>query len=469
MTNTEFKKYGYQMIDRLAQYFDEIENYPVKSNLSPGDIKAQLPQNAPEMGENFDDILADFEKIILPGITHWQSPSFHAYFPANNSFPSILAELLSSGLGLQCMVWATSPAAAELEETVMNWLRDAIGLPNYFSGVIQDTASTATLCAILSARERHSDYQTNIHGISNNKYTVYCSVEAHSSIEKAVKIAGLGSNCLRKIPVRSDFSMDTVALSLQIDTDVSKGYIPLAVIGVLGTTSSLAFDNIAEINRISKQKNIWVHVDAAHAGSAFILEEYRYLIDGIDGIDSFVFNPHKWLFTNFDCSAYFVSDKECLTRTFEIMPEYLKTGVDKLVNNYRDWGIQLGRRFRALKLWFVIRSYGMEGLRQTLRKHIEYAQIFKARLSQDTRIEILAPVTMNLICFRLHPVGIDDESKLSDINNNLLNKLNDSGKVFLTHTKLDGKYTLRAVFAQTNLELTHVEKLQNLIFEQIEI
>lgn len=464
MDKKDFKKYAYELIDFISKYYDDIENYPVKSKVKPREIYNLIPDFPLNEPENFDVLISDFEKIIMPGITHWQSPNFFAYFPANTSFPSILAELLTSAIGAQCMKWETSPAAAELEERVLNWLKDAIGLPEHMSGVIQDTASTSTLAAIITAREKYSDFKINEEGFKGfEDLRVYCSTETHSSIEKAVKIAGIGRKNLIKIETDEIFSMRTDLLEKKINEDLRNGFKPLCVVSALGTTGSTAVDSVEEIGKICREFNLWHHIDAAYAGSALILPEYKQLLKGIENADSFVFNPHKWLFTNFDCSAYFVKDKEYLIRTFEIIPEYLKTLSDSKVNNYCDWGIPLGRRFRALKLWFVIRSFGLNGLREKLRYHISLAKNLEKEIRNDTNFEMLAPVNFNLLCFRFHPQGLDDESELNNINEKILHTVNATGKIFISHTKLGGKYTIRMVIANTNVTDKHVEQAWKLI------
>ncbi len=375
MNNAEFRMWAHKLADQMADYYENIGAYPVKSKVKPGDIFAQLPSSAPAISEDMTQIMSDFESIIMPGITHWQSPSFFAYFPANGSYPSILAEMLTASLGAQCMVWDTSPAAAELEEMMMNWLKSMTGLPADWHGVIQDTASTSTLAALLSAREKISGYGINDSGFSGNeKLRVYCSTETHSSVEKAVKIAGIGRKNLVKIATDSLFRMDASLLRKAILADMDAGFTPLCVVATMGTTGCTAIDPLKEISTICIETGTWLHVDAAYGGTALLLPEYRWMIEGIEKADSFVFNPHKWMFTNFDCSAYFVKDKEALLRTFEILPEYLKTATRGLVNDYRDWGIPLGRRFRALKLWFVIRSYGITKLQEMVREHIRIAR-----------------------------------------------------------------------------------------------
>ena len=463
MTNNEFKKWAHELVEWIGDYLENIDEYPVKSQVKPGEIYSALPDMPPLEGENFEDIFRDFQEIIMPGITHWQSPDFFAYFPANNSTPSILAEMLISALGAQCMIWETSPAAAELEERVMNWLRDIMGLPGNFEGVIQDTASTSALAALVTARERMSDFRTNERGLNSEPvYRIYASTQTHSSIEKAVKIAGFGVNNLVKVGVMDDLSMDTDQLAAAIEKDLAKGYLPCCTIVTIGTTGTVAIDPLKAIGEICNKYNTWVHVDAALAGTALILPEYSWLIEGKEYIDSFVFNPHKWMFTNFDCSAYFVKDADRLIRTFEILPEYLKTRTRGKVNDYRDWGIPLGRRFRALKLWFVIRSFGLEGLREKVRNHISYAAWLAERINDDDDFELTAPLSLNTVCFRYKPAGSDEKS-LNAINEKLNHKLNDSGEMYLTHTRINDKYSLRMVTSQTNVKLENIKKAWDLI------
>jgi aromatic-L-amino-acid decarboxylase len=464
MDSKQFRNYAHQLVDWMADYLENVERMPVKAQCAPGDIYRQLPEEAPAVGEDMDSIFQDFQKIILPGMTHWQSPRFFAYFPANSSFPSILAEMLTATLGAQCMKWETSPAAAELEERMMNWLKEMTGIPGHFHGVIQDTASTATLVAILSAREKHSEFQVNEKGLKwHDNFRIYCSTETHSSIEKAVKIAGLGSQNLVKVAVDEDYRMETGALKKAIESDIKMNNKPICVIATLGTTGSTAIDPLEEIAAVCSRYDIWLHVDAAYAGSALILPEYRWMIKGIEYADSFVFNPHKWLFTNFDCSAYFVKDKYTLLRTLQIVPEYLRTESQGRVNDYCDWGIPLGRRFRALKLWFVIRTYGVKGLQQKLKYHLTLAEELSDIIRRDTEFEIMAPVNFNLVCFRYKPPGTEDTNKLNSLNEALLKKINETGSAYLTHTRLDGHFTLRMVIAQTNVQKSHVQETWKLI------
>jgi len=462
----EFRKQGHKLIDRIADYYAQIEQYPVKSQAAPREIYNKVPGRAPVKGEPFEQIMNDFEEYIMPGITHWQHPSFFAYFNANTSFPSILGELLTSAIGAQCMIWDTSPAAAELEERVCEWIKRASGLPESWHGVIQDTASTATLCALLMARERYSTYAINRRGFSDlPALRIYCSSEAHSSIEKAVKIAGFGSENLVKIAVDETLAMIPEALEQQIIEDQDAGLVPLCVITAIGTTGTHAIDPVKPVGELCAKHNIFYHVDAAHAGNALILEEYQHLIEGVELVDSYVFNPHKWMFTNFDCSLFYTRDKETLIRTFEIMPEYLKTQHDQVVNNYRDWGIQLGRRFRALKLWFVLRSFGLEGIKKKFRSHIELARYFADEIKQRDHFELLAPVPLNLVCFRFNP-GQLEEVEINKLNEKIERSINESGKSYITHTKIAGKYTLRACIGQTNVEQRHVKALIDQLVEE---
>jgi len=464
MDNLAFRKYAHEFVDWMADYLEQVEKLPVKAQVEPGDIYRQIPEKPPVKGESMAEIFIDFMNIILPGMTHWQSPNFFAYFPANSSYPSVLAEMLTATLGAQCMKWETSPAAAELEEKVMNWLRGMTGLPRNFHGVIQDSASTATLVAILNAREKHSEFQVNEKGMKwFDNFRVYCSTETHSSIEKAVRVAGIGSQNLVKIGVDDQFRLDPLLLKSAIESDLKVGNKPVCVIATLGTTGVTAIDPLQEIAGICSRYGIWLHVDAAFAGSALILPEFRWMIKGVEHADSFVFNPHKWLFTNFDCSAYFIKDKYSLLRTLQVLPEYLRTHDQGKVNDYCDWSVPLGRRFRALKLWFVLRSYGVAALQEKLRFHISLAKEMAERIDQEEEFEIMAPVTLNLVCFRYRPKGIEDENELNGINEMLLKKINATGKIYLTHTKLNGKYVIRMVIGQTNVERRHVEEAWELI------
>lgn len=464
----KFREYAHQFVDWMADYMNNVEEYPVKAQVNPKDIYNQIENKIPDEGESIDNIFKDFKDIIIPGITHWQSPKFFAYFQANASTPSILAEMLMSTLGIQGMKWDTSPASTELEERVMEWLRDAMTIPSDWTGVIQDTASTATLASIITAREQKSNYQVNKSGFPGyTNFRVYCSEETHSSIEKGVKISGIGKENLVKIPTDDKLAMDTILLHKAIQQDIADGLIPLCVIAAIGTTGTMAMDPLKEISTITKQHNIWLHVDAAYAGSALILPEYQELIKGIEDADSFVFNPHKWLFTNFDCSAYFVKDKNALVNTFAILPEYLRTNTDGLVNNHCDWGVPLGRRFRSLKLWFVLRNFGLKGLQDKIRNHIKMAEWLEREVISSSDFELVVPRSMNLVCFYYKPSEIKNLTldEQNSLNEKLLNQLNGTGNIYLTHTKVRKYFTLRMSIGQTNVSQTHVVNAWKLIQE----
>jgi len=462
MTPNEFRKYGREVVDWIADYYENIENYPVLSRVKPGDIRSKLPANPPEKGESFESIIKDINDVIIPGITHWQSPNFFAFFPANTSGPAILGELLSAGLGVQGMLWLTSPACTELETHVLDWLVDMMGLPATFKsgssggGVIQDSASSATLCALLAARERATKYETNQKG-GNGRLVAYVSTQTHSSVEKAVKIAGIGSSNLRYIDVDDDFAMSPEDLAEQIKLDRYAGLVPFFVCATVGTTSSNAMDPLPKIGEICKKEGLWLHVDGAMSGSATICPEYRFIINGLENADSYCFNPHKWMFTNFDCDCFYVADRTTLIKTLSVLPQYLKNKATEsgAVIDYRDWHVPLGRRFRALKLWFVIRSYGIEGLQYHIRRHIQLAQQFAGWINESKDFDLAVPAPLNLVCFR-HVGG-------AEFNKNLLDKLNKSGKIYLTHTVLDDKYTLRFCVAQTHTDERHVKEAWELI------
>jgi len=456
MSPDDFRRHGHEVIDWIADYYSRIESFPVLSQVKPGEIRASLPKAAPQQGEPFDAVLKDLEEKILPGVTHWQSPNFYAYFPSNASGPAILGDLLSSGLDVQGMLWATSPACTELETLMLDWLVPALGLPEKFlstsggGGVIQDTASSATLCAVLAARERATSFSSNREGC-REKLVAYTSAQAHSSIEKAVKIAGIGSDNLRLIEVDERFAMKPDALALAIKKDRQSGLMPFFVCATVGTTSSNAIDPVADIGKICREHDLWLHVDAAMSGTAALCPEFRYLHNGLEFADSYCFNPHKWMFTNFDCDCFYVADRKALIQALSVLPEYLRNQATEsgAVIDYRDWQIPLGRRFRSLKLWFVLRHYGIEGLQFHIREHIRLAQRFADRVRDDEKFEIAAPTPLNLVCFRLKS---GDQA-----NQKLMDALNRSGDLYLTHTRLDGKLTLRLCVGQTNTTARHVE------------
>ena len=455
MSPDDFRTFGHAMVDWIADYQERVESLPVMSQVQPGDIRAMLPAAPPEMGEPFSDIMADIDRVILPGVTHWQSPNFFAYFPANTSGPAILGELLSAGLGVQGMLWVTSPACTELETHMMDWLVDMLDLPGIFKststggGVIQDSASSATLCALLAARERASSFAINRSG-GTGRMTAYATAQTHSSVEKAMMVAGMGREHLRLVDVDATFAMRPDALAAQIAQDRAAGFTPAFVCASVGTTSSNAIDPVRAIGEICRREQIWLHVDAAMSGTAALCPEFRWIHDGLEFADSYCFNPHKWMFTNFDCDAFFVADRKALIDTLSILPEYLRNEATKsgAVIDYRDWQIPLGRRFRALKLWFVIRHYGIAGLQHHVREHVRLAQEFAGWVSESEAFDVAAPAPLNLVCFR-HRGG-------DTANQQIMDRLNQSGNLYLTHTKLDGKLTLRLVVGQTSTRAEHV-------------
>ncbi|MCP4757326.1 MAG: aminotransferase class V-fold PLP-dependent enzyme [Proteobacteria bacterium] len=457
MTPEEFRRHGRAVVDWIADYYENIESYPVLSQVRPGEIRSALPAQPPMKNEAFEEILKDVEKLILPGITHWQSPNFFAYFPANASGPAILGELLSAGFGVQGMLWSTSPACTELETHVLDWMVDMMGLPEKFKsdskggGVIQDSASSATLCALLTARGRATDYQCNQTGCQGD-LVVYASDQTHSSLEKAVKIAGLGQRNIRLINVDETFAMKPSHLADQVERDRQAGLRPFFVCATIGTTSSNAIDPLPEIGEICRREGLWLHVDGAMSGTAAVCPEFRHLQNGLELADSYCFNPHKWMFTNFDCDCFYVSDREALIKTLSILPEYLRNQATEsgAVIDYRDWHVPLGRRFRSLKLWFVIRFYGIEGLQHHVRQHVRLAQDVVERIERSEHFELAVPAPLNLVCFR-HVGG-------EEINRKLLDRLNESGKLYLTHTTLYDKFTLRFCVGQTNTGERHVQQ-----------
>jgi len=464
MTPESFRSRGHAVVDWIADYYQRIESFPVLSQVSPGEIRASLPGEAPQRGEPFEDILSDFEKLILPGVTHWQSPNFFAYFPSNASAPSILGDLLSSGLGVQGMLWATSPACTELESHVLDWLVSALGLPEKFlstksgGGVIQDTASSATLCALLAARERATNFESNGAGVMG-KLCAYTSTQAHSATEKAIRIAGIGYENLRLIEVDEKFAMSADALAEAMQRDRESGLIPFFVCATVGTTSSNAVDPLPQIGSLCREFGAWLHVDAAMSGTAALCPEFRHIHEGIEYADSYCFNPHKWMFTNFDCDCFYVADRNMLIQTLSVPPEYLRNKATESgsVIDYRDWQIPLGRRFRSLKLWFVLRYYGIEGLQFHIREHVRLAQQFTSWVQEDDRFELAVPPPLNLVCFRLKS---SDEA-----NQRLMDRLNRSGSLYLTHTRLNNRLTLRLCVGQTNTAERHVQNAWNRIQE----
>ncbi|WP_425403883.1 pyridoxal phosphate-dependent decarboxylase family protein [Hwanghaeella sp.] len=454
----EFRRQAHRMVDWMADYMGGIESYPVRAQVKPGEIAAKLPDGPPAQSESMDLIFEDFQRDVMPGMTHWQHPSFFAYFTANSSPPSVLAEMLTAALGAQCMLWQTSPAATEMETKVLDWLRQMTGLPDGFHGVIQDSASGAILCAILTAREQATGWQGNKAGLKNvPRLTAYTSGETHSATEKGIKIAGMGADNLRKLPVDENFAVIPEELERMIVEDKAADAVPAIVIASIGATGVGAVDPLRRIGEICKKHGVFLHVDAAWAGSAWILPETRWMMDGMEYADSVVFNPHKWMFTNFDCSAHYVRDPDALIHTLTILPEFLKSREQGQVIDYRDWSVPLGRRFRALKLWFVIRSYGVEGLQEMIRAHIGYAEELEGRIDAAEDFELVAPRVLALTTFRYHPKGVDDEAELDRLNEALIMRLNDGGKLYLTQTRVRGKYAIRFNIGQTWTERRHVE------------
>jgi aromatic-L-amino-acid decarboxylase len=457
MTPDEFRRHGREVVDWIADYYERIESFPVLSQVQPGDVRAHLPADPPEHGEPFDAVLADLDRVIMPGITHWQHPSFFAYFPANASGPAILGDLLASGLGVQGMSWATSPAATELETHVLDWLATLLGLPDRFrssgagGGVIQSSASDAALVALLAALHRVSGGRTEQAGVAGGRFAVYTSAQTHSSVEKACRIAGLGADVLRKLDVDpSTLAARPEHLRTLITRDVENGMTPALVVASVGATGTGAVDPVRDLARIGHAEGAWVHVDAAWAGVAAVAEEFRWLNDGVELADSYATNPHKWLLTNFDCDAFWVADRAALVGALSILPEYLRNAATDAgaVIDYRDWQVPLGRRFRALKLWAVLRWYGADGLRAHIRGHVALAQEFAGLVGEDDRFELVAPHPLALVTFRLR--AGDDATRA------VMERVNSSGALFLTHTVLDGRTVLRLAIGSPLTERRHV-------------
>jgi len=463
MTSEEFRAAGRAAVDWIADFLDDHRDgghaRPIVPDVAPGDVYRSLPGSPPMAGEPFTDLLGDVDRLIAPATTQWQHPGFYGFFPADSSPPAILGELLSAGLGVQGMMWSTSPACTELETLVLDWLIEACGLPDRFhssgpgGGVIQDSASSASLCAVLAARDRSGG------AAELPRMRIYTSVQAHSSIEKDVLVAGFAREQLRAVPTDADFAMDADALADMVAADVAEGLLPCLIAATVGTTSSGAIDPVARVCDIAGPVGAWVHVDAAWAGSAAVCPEHRHLLDGLDRVDSYCFNPHKWLLTNFDCSAFYVADSAPLVGSLSIVPDYLRNAASDAgeVVDYRDWQVPLGRRFRALKLWFVLRSYGIEGLRAHIRAHVAAAADLADRMAANPALELAAPLSLGLVCLR-HVNG-DEASE------RLLNSVNDSGRAFLTHTRLDDRYVLRVAVGGTWTTAEHVTELADLLDE----
>jgi aromatic-L-amino-acid decarboxylase len=457
MTPGEFRRNGYEIVDWIARYMEDVEEYPILAQVDAGDIAALMPDRAPEQPEGFKELIADLDRVVMPGVTHWQSPNWFAYFPANTSPPSVLAEFVAAGLGVQGMLWSTSPAATEIESRVLDWLVDMLGLPNSWKsdgpggGVIQMTASDSTHVALVVARHR-SRAKGPIEDM-----VVYVSDQAHSSIEKGCTVAGIG-HC-RKVATDAEFAMDVVRLESQIVEDIDAGLIPIAVVSAVGTTATTAVDPVRDIAAIAMRYRLWHHLDAAYAGTAMVCPEFRALQDGVELVDSYTFNPHKWMMVNFDCNVMWVADREPLIDTMSILPPYLRNEASEsgAVIDYRDWHVPLGRRFRALKLWWVIRSYGVTGIQAFVRSHVELANEFAERIDADDRFELVAPHPFGLVTF--NHVGGNDATR------DLASALNEGGEVAVTPSLIGDRWFIRVSIGQTYTERSHVEHLWSLIDE----
>ena len=465
MPQADFRRYGHEVVDWIADYFERLETLPVLSQNQPGDLKNALPASAPESGESFPQIFEDVEKLILPAVTHWNHPNFHGLFSTSTSSVGVFGEMLAAAFDMKAMLWRTSPASTELEPVVLDWLRQMMGLPADFSGLIYDTASVSTLHALAMAREK-LNLGIRENGMSGRAdlplLRVYCSEQTHSSIDKEVVLLGLGTRALVKIPTNERFEMDAERLREAIRDDISAGHLPLSVVATVGTTSTTSIDPVDRIADICRRNNIFLHVDAAYAGSAAIVPELQPYFKGWERADSIVTNPHKWLFTPFDLSVLYVKDLDLLKKTFSLVAEYLK--VTEAVMNQMDYGIQLGRRFRSLKLWFVMRYFGQQGLIERIREHCRLARLFAGWVDDSENFEMLAPVPFALCCFRARPKNVDD---LDAFNENLMNEINASGEAYLSHTKLDGKFTLRLSVGSIRVEERHLENVWKLLNDKL--
>jgi len=467
-----FRRDGHRLIDWIAEYLAHPERYPVLAQVEPGQVRRALPEEPPEKPEPLEAILQDVEKVIAPGLTHWNHPSFFAYFAISSSGPGILGELLSAAFNVNAMLWRTAPAATELEELVLDWLRKLLGLPPQFMGLINDTASVSSLCAIAAAREALGlrIQEEGMPGRSDlPRLRLYTSEQAHSSIEKAAIVLGLGQAGVRKIAVDEQFRLRSQDLETAIEEDLKAGWRPFCVAATVGTTSTTSVDPVPEIADICERYKLWLHVDAAYAGAAAILSEKRWALAGCERADSIVVNPHKWLFVPIDCSAFYCRHPSILMQAFSLVPEYLRTSEDDRVRNLMDYGIQLGRRFRALKLWMVLRAFGSEGLRQHLRAHIALAERFRGWIEASPNFELLAPVPFSVVCFRSRPHDLpacpETEAYLNRLNERLLESVNRTGEVFLSHTELNGRFTLRLAIGNLRTTEAHVRRAWDLLQE----
>ena len=457
MDPSDFRRHAHALADWIATYIEDVERYPVVPRVAPGDVRAALPPEAPEHGEPFEAVLADFERVLVPALTHWNQPGFLADFASSTCGPGILGEMLAAALNQQAMLWKTSPASTELEEVSLGWLRQLVGLPQAFEGVIYDTASVSTLHALAAARERAVP-GVRAHGLSaaGAPLRVYCSEHAHSSVDKAVMTLGLGLDALRKIPADGEFRMRSEALAAAIDEDVARGVRPMAVAATIGTTSTTSADPVAAIAKICSARGVWLHVDAAYAGVAAMVPELRPLYDGWEQADSIVLNPHKWLFTPMDVSVLYCRQMDVLRAAFSLVPDFLKTAEGEAgVRNLMDTGIQLGRRFRSLKLWMVMREFGAEGMRAVYREHLRLARLFASWVDADSRFERVAPVPFSVVCFRLR--GADELSE------RLMERVNASGEIYLSHTRLDGRFVIRLAIGHYATAERHIARAWELL------
>jgi aromatic-L-amino-acid/L-tryptophan decarboxylase len=475
MNKEQFRQFGHQLVDWISDYFDRIEDLPVLAQIEPGDLKAQLPASPPVKGEAMDQIIADVEKLVVPALTHWSHPSFFAYFATSTSAPGIFGELLAAAFDNKAMLWRTSPASTELEEVTLDWLRQMMGLDAGYTGIIYDTASVSSMHAIAAAREG-VERRIREEGMSGRSdlplLRVYASEQSHSSIEKGVITLGLGQRGLRKIPTDSEFRMDTKALAQAIEEDKRDGIVPFCVVATVGTTSTSSIDPVAEIVPICEKQLMWLHVDAAYAGSAAVVPELRHILTGCERADSLAVNPHKWLFTPFDLSVLYCRHMDLLGRAFSLVPEYLRTPEQEKVRSGSDYGIQLGRRFRALKLWMIIRYFGHEGLAARIREHCRLAQLFTSWVDDSPHWELLAPVPLALVCFRACPkvAGETDEARakrLDVLNEAIMHGVNATGKALLSHTRLNDKLTLRLSIGNIRTNEDHVRQVWELLNEQL--
>jgi aromatic-L-amino-acid decarboxylase len=461
MTPEEFREHGQAVVDWIANYLADPEQFDVIPDVSPGDVRRQLPKNAPSGGNDFPEILSDFEKIILPATTHWNHPMFMAYFANTGSAPGILAESLIAALNVNAMLWRTGPAATELEQVTLDWIRQMLGLPEKFKGTITDTASASTLYALAAARELSPELQIRERGMSGRadlpRLVVYQSEEAHSSVAKAVTTLGLGLESIRSVPTDSEFRMDVGALEKMIAADRKAGSRPLAIVATVGTTSTTAIDPLEKIAEIAAREKIWLHVDTAYAGAAAILPEKRDILKGAEGAHSIVMNPHKWLFTPMDCSILYTSRPDLLKRAFTITPSYLTETESGEVINLMDYGVSLGRRFRALKLWFVLRSYGTDKLQQLIREHIRLAELFASWIEASPDFELLTPVNFSTVAFRYAPVGVAEE-KLNSVNEAISDRIHAGRELYISHTTNRGRYALRLAIGNEHTAESHVRR-----------